>query len=98
MMRYLIISAVLLCTAQPAEAAGRCSKPYAPVITASAGATKAELARLRADVQDFLAASDAYQLCLIRSGRNTDSLLASNQAEKERVGRAFNTLVRASQG
>lgn len=94
MKRFVVISAVLLSTVQPAMAAGRCSRPYAPVISSSAATTKEDLVRLRKDVQDFIAASDAYQSCMVKNGQGSSSQIASNQADKERVGRTFNALAK----
>lgn len=97
MVRFMVISAVLISMAEPAAAAGRCVKPYAPVFAAGAAVTKADLARLRGDVQAFVEASDVYQKCLTRSGIGVTAtnLVSSNQAEKERVAKAFNTLLRS---
>jgi hypothetical protein len=100
MKRFLVVSAVLISMAEPAAAAGRCVKPYAPVFTAGAAVTQADLIRMRGDVQAFIAASDVYQKCLQRSGvgSTTVNLVAVNQAEKERVARAFNTLLKTTKG
>lgn len=98
MKRFLVIAAVVVSMAEPAVAAGRCSKPYAPVIAPDAVASKADLARMREDVQSFVQASDVYQQCLFKSGTGvtTSNLVASSQAEKERVARTFNALLRSS--
>lgn len=96
MVRFLIISAVLISMAEPAAAGGRCVKPYAPVIAAGAAVTKADLARMRGDVQAFVEASDVYQKCVLRSGvgSSATSLVSSNQAEKERIAKTFNALLK----
>lgn len=96
MKRFLVVAAVLISMAEPAVAAGRCAKPYAPVIAPGAAPTKADLTRMREDVQAFVQASDVYQQCLFRSGVGvtTTNLVAANQAEKERVARAFNALLK----
>lgn len=100
MKRFLVITAAIISMAEPAVAGGRCSKPYAPVITQGAVATKADLARMREDVQAFVQASDIYQQCLLKSGTGatTTNLVASNQSDKERVARNFNALLRSSKG
>lgn len=100
MKRFLIISVAMISMAEPAVAGGRCNKPYAPVITPGAAVTKADLVRMREDVQAFVQASDVYQQCLFRSGTGvtTTNLVTSNQAEKERVARSFNALLKSSKG
>jgi hypothetical protein len=98
MKRFLVIAAVVISMAEPAVAGGRCVKPYAPVITPGAVPTKTDLARMREDVQAFVQASDVYQQCLVKSGlgATTTNLVAANQAEKARVARAFNSLLKTS--
>ena len=98
MKRFLVVAAVVISMAEPAAAAGRCVKPYAPVISPGAAPNTAELARMREDVQAFVQASDVYQKCLFKSGigATTTNLVAANQSEKERIARAFNALLKIS--
>jgi hypothetical protein len=88
-----LATAALVFVAGSAQAGGRCSQPYAPVIKISASASKQEMTSLREDVSSFIAASDVYQKCLTAQGGG-ESMIDANQSEKERVGRLFNTLVR----
>lgn len=98
MKRFLVVAAVVISMAEPAVAGGRCVKPYAPVIAPGAPTATADLTRMREDVQAFVQASDVYQKCLFRNGLgvSTTNLVSANQAEKERVARAFNALLKTS--
>lgn len=100
MKRFLVVAVVMISMAEPAVAGGRCNKPYAPVIDQGAAVTKADLARMREDVQAFVQASDIYQQCLLKSGMGatTTNLVSSSQSEKERIARTFNALLRSSKG
>jgi hypothetical protein len=99
MMRLSILAAAaVIGLAGPALAGGRCSQPYAPVIKASAIVTKQDMMSLRDDVASFIAASDVYQTCLVAQSKNgvsNDNLIDANQAQKERVGQAFNAAFHA---
>lgn len=92
MMRLGFLVAITLVTlAGPAVA--RCNQPYAPVIKVKPNATQQDMAALHDDVSSFLKASDVYQSCL--AAQNGDSALSdASQAEKERIGREYNTAVR----
>ena len=94
-MGFLAATAVAV-LAGPAQAAGRCNQPYAPVIKISAGATKQDLASLRGDVASFLAASDVYQACLTAHGNEV--MIDASQKQKERIGLEFNALVHNFKG
>ena len=94
MLRVMVLAAVVTAMAGPSLAEMRCSKPFAPVV--KLGPTKQDLATLRDDVTSFIAASDAYQQCLVaRDGSSAITLIEANQAEKERVGKTFNAVVRS---
>lgn len=95
-MRYLILAGALLAFAGSANAQGRCNRPYAPAVTITAETTEAQIARLRADVRSFIAASDIYQTCLasrLQTGE-THRLISANQADKVRVANEFNAAMR----
>jgi hypothetical protein len=89
MQLTFLVAAAVLVLAGPAAA--RCNEPYAPVVKINANATKQDVAALMNDVKAFIAASDVYQACLAGGGPR----LEANQKEKERVGREFNTALRA---
>jgi hypothetical protein len=86
--------------ALPALAAPRCEEPYAPELGDTANATKPQIATMRDDVKTFIAASDIYQTCLAKLSK-TDlafapqalRLIAANQRNKERIGKAFNAVL-----
>lgn len=86
------VAAALAVLAGPAAA--RCSEPYAPVVKITAATTRQDLATLRNDMTSFIAASDLYQTCLVAQ-HGDPTLAEANQAEKERLGRAFNAALRA---
>jgi len=92
MMRLSFLAAVALAVLAGPAQAGRCNQPYSPVIKVSATATPQDMKTLRADVASFIAASDLYQSCLVAQN-SEQAKLDANQAEKERIGRQFNTLV-----
>ncbi len=93
MMRMSVaVAAALTILAGPAGA--RCVQPYAPVVKITASTTKEDLAALRNDMASFITASDVYQACLVAQ-RASPSLVDANQAEKERVGKEFNSALHA---
>jgi hypothetical protein len=93
MMRMSVgVAAALTILAGPAAA--RCVQPYAPVVKITVSTTKQDLASLRNDMQSFIAASDVYQACLVAQ-RAERSLIDANQAEKERLGKEFNSALHA---
>lgn len=96
-MRYLILAGALLAVAGSANAQSRCNRPYAPAVSVSAEASAADLARVGADIRSFIAASDIYQTCLTSRVSTPESqrLLNANQADKQRVANAYNTLLRS---
>lgn len=91
-MRSGVLATVaILALAGPAQA-GRCMRPYAPVVKVKPNATEGDVTALRGDVNSFMKASDLYQNCLYAADAD-EAMIAANQAEKERVGREFNTLL-----
>lgn len=94
MFRSIILAAVFASVALPASAAVVCKQPYAPEIQSGAGMTESEMLSMRDDTQAFMEASDKYQACLSKSA-NGATLTKKNQAEKVRIGRAFNKAVAA---
>jgi len=66
-MRQSIRLAVLLvagCVTSAAWAQDSCNVPYAPVVPAGEGATRAQILQARDDVTAFISQSDQYQNCL----------------------------------
>lgn len=98
MKGYVVLLGVgaLLSIAQPAAAADRCVRPYAPTVAVTPSTTNEEMVRLQGDVKAFLAASDVYQACLVKGAvtAKVQSMLSANQADKERVAGAFNAAVK----
>ena len=86
--------AVAVSLAFAGPAAARCIQPYAPTVKISTSATKSDIAMLRDDVTSFIKASDIYQSCLVER-RAPAELISASQAQKERVGREYNALVRS---
>lgn len=102
MVRSVVFAAVLTALASPAFAAAHCSQPYAPDTKVTG---KEGLTQLRQDVQAFITASDIYQKCLVDAAKSdagfktqATKLVEANQQDKERVGRAFNALVKSMGG
>lgn len=100
MVRSVILATAIAIVVSPAFAA-HCSQPYAPDTNIPAGAGKDAVLQLRQDVQAFITASDVYQQCLIDQSNTdpgfkpqADKLAAANQADKQRVGDAFNAAVK----
>lgn len=95
-MRYLILAGVLIAVASPAYAQSRCNRPYAPTVNITSETTAAELARIAVDIRAFIAASDIYQECLASRplASETSRLISANQADKQRVGNAYNAAIR----
>jgi hypothetical protein len=100
MVRSVIFAAALTALASPAFAA-HCSQPYAPDTNLAAGANKDAVTQLRQDVQAFITASDVYQKCLVDAAKSdvgfkaqATKLVEANQQDKERVGKAFNAIVK----
>ncbi len=110
MRRAAFAIAAALCLTGPAFAVGEeCQEPYGPVLPDPATVTKADLRAVKAEVEAFIADSDAYQSCLLhlidnpakpKDGGLTDSQKASlqrrinaNQKEKETIGNTYNQLV-----
>lgn len=104
MVRSIVFAAALTALASPALAA-HCSQPYAPETKLDQGAGKDAVTQLRQDVQAFITASDVYQKCLVDAAK-TDAgfkvqatkLVEANQQDKERVGKAFNAIVKSLGG
>lgn len=97
MLRIFGLAVAFASVALSALADTRCSEPYAPEIHISASTTKQELVNMRDDTQAFIAASDLYQACLLKSAdknpqlaNQVKKLVAINQSEKKRVGTAYN--------
>jgi hypothetical protein len=104
MVRSVVFAAALTALASPAFAA-HCSQPYAPDTNLAASAGKDAVTQLRQDVQAFLTASDVYQKCLVEAAKadvgfksQATKLVEANQQDKERVGKAFNALVKSMGG
>jgi len=102
MVRSVVFAAVLTALASPAFAAAHCSQPYAPDTNVTG---KDGLTQLRQDVQAFITASDVYQKCLVEAAKSdagfktqATKLVEANQQDKERVGKAFNALVKSMGG
>ena len=94
MIRNLSLAVTFASVALPALAAPHCDRPTAPQFDAAANASPQQLAALRGDVQTFIAASDAYQACLVKIGPEvTTRRIEINQREKVRIGSRFNYLV-----
>jgi hypothetical protein len=90
MRREFALAAMLIFGASPVLAAARCNQPYAPQFHGGAGATKQEIMNMRDDAQTFIAASDIYQACLLKSGMQDARVkVEANQREKVRVGNAY---------
>ena len=104
MVRSIVLAAALSGVASPVLAA-HCSQPFAPDTKLPAGAGKDAVVQLRQDVQAFLTASDVYQKCLIEQANadpsfkpQSDKLAEANQTDKQRVGDAFNAIVKQFNG
>ena len=104
MVRSVLFAVALTALASPALAA-HCSQPYAPDAKLDPAAGKDALTQLRQDVQAFITASDVYQKCLLEASKADASfkaasvkLVEANQQDKERVGKAFNALVKSLGG
>jgi hypothetical protein len=104
MVRSVVFAAALTALASPAFAA-HCSQPYAPDTNIAPGAGKDAVTHLRQDVQAFLTASELYQKCLVEAAKadaafkaQAVKLVEANQEDKERVGKAFNALVKSVGG
>jgi hypothetical protein len=94
MMRTVFLAAAAMVAIAGPAYAGHCEQPYAPVLKINGSTTADGLKTLRDDVASFVKASDLYQECLLAQDPNSPQIEA-NQAEKERVGQAFNTLLHA---
>lgn len=109
-MRIRVLVTVMLASfSSPALAELRCVEPYAPIVGDGATATKDEIQALKLDVIAFIAASDLYQDCLLRSLKDPElkadkreklaqevtQKINSNQTEKERVGADYNKAAEA---
>jgi hypothetical protein len=102
MVRSFVFAAALTALASPAFAA-HCSQPYAPETKLDPAAGKDAVTQLRQDVQAFITASDVYQKCLVEAAKSdvgfkaqAVKLVEANQQDKERVGKAFNAIVKNS--
>ena len=100
MVRSILFATALTVVASPAFAA-HCSQPYAPDTNLGAGASKDTVMQLRQDVQAFLTASDVFQQCLVSAAASdtsfkpqADKMVDANQQDKQRVGAAFNAIVK----
>ena len=110
----LIAGAAAMAFAGSAMAQGACTAPTAPATVDGAAATLEQLVANKNEVAGFIAASDAYQTCVVKdlAARNAaakqaktkvdpavvkaaQDALDANQADKERVGTAFNTAAKA---
>ena len=100
MRREFALAAMLVFVATPVLAAARCNQPYAPQFRDGASVTKQDIMNMRDDAQTFIAASDIYQACLLKSGSQNDAKakIAANQRDKVRVGKAFNEALAAYKG
>lgn len=89
-----------------AERHYNCVVPFEPVIPNAKQASQAEMDEARLDVIGFLAASDMYQDCLVRTVKavgdptlrevqikNVEPLIKQNQDDKCRIGMAWNSAV-----
>ena len=97
MKNYVILVGAFLSIAGPAPARDRCIRPYAPTVSLTPAASADDLKRVQGDVKAFLAASEVYQSCLVRGTvtAKEQAQLSANQADKVRVGSAFNAAVKA---
>ena len=94
MIRNFSLAVIFASMALPALAAPHCDKPAAPQFDAATNVGPQQLAALRGDVQNFLAASDAYQACLLKIGQEvTLRRIEMSQRDKVRVGTRFNDMV-----
>jgi hypothetical protein len=91
MRKFLLRGAMAVTLATPVAAQESCVSPAVPVIPDGARSTKVQITNALDAVKVYIAASDAYQACLLGQ-------IAANQKEKERIGaeygasaRAFNT-------
>lgn len=102
MYRIAGLVTVFLTAALPAFADTRCNEPYAPEINVTPGTTMEEMQSMRSDTTSFVEASDVYQACLRKAAEKIPSyvptakkLIAQNQLQKERIGKAYNAGVAA---
>ncbi len=91
-----------------------CDAPVVPADVNGATATMEEVLAAKAAVASFIAASDAYQTCLVddikarrdaakaakarfneSEAKTVSDKINANQRDKERVGKAFNSAVKA---
>jgi hypothetical protein len=94
MIRIIGLAVVFSSIALPSLAAQHCDQPVAPKFHVAAGATEEQIATQRRDVQTFIAASDVYQSCLSKVAQWASiRLIEANQAEKERIGSRFNSIL-----
>src|SRR5438445_12732695 len=94
MIRNFGLAVIFSSLARRSSEPPRCDKPAAPQFDAAAGTSPQQLAALRGDVQNFLAASDVYQACLLKIGQEvTLRRIEINQREKVRIGTRFNYMV-----
>lgn len=97
MKNYVVLVAALMSIAGPAPAQDRCMRPYAPTVSVTPATSTDDLKRLQGDVKAFLAASEVYQACLVKGAvtAKEQAQLSANQADKVRVGGAFNAAIKA---
>ena len=101
------VVATLLAAPAWAERHYNCVVPFEPVIPNASNASQPEMDEARLDVIAFLAASDMYQDCLMRTIKsipdatlrevqikNVEPLIAENHNDKCRVGSDWNNVVR----
>ena|SRR5579863_4407554 len=97
MIRTLVLTAAFAVMALPALAGQRCNQPYPPEIRFDATTTNEQMLSMRDDTQAFIAASDIYQACVVKtlSGDAAQSAIRENQRDKERIGGAYNAAAAA---
>jgi hypothetical protein len=89
MLRNIVLSVVMIAAAAtPAWPEEQCTAPIAPVIPDGARSTAAQLTSALNDAKTFVAASDAYQACMLR-------VVEANQKEKERIGTEYGAAAKA---
>jgi hypothetical protein len=71
----------------------RCIAPSVPTVLNGTATTKEQMDEARTTVAEFLTASDSYQGCLRAIVKQVESQIASNQRQKETVGKDYNDAV-----
>lgn len=86
----ILMAGAALGLAGPAAAEGVCVRPAAPAVADGAALTLEQLQAVKGEVAAFLAASDAYQTCLV------DELLAQRAAAKATKAKIAPEVVKAN--